>query len=80
MHLRSDNIEVMVCNKTDEVIEEPFESLLSGYQIGLETSMKSSKFIFDSVYSLRYKCHGINFKRVGSYIDLLIDLKLKKQE
>ena len=64
MHLESDNIEVMVCDKTDEVIEEPFESLLSGYQIGLETSMRSSKFIFDSVYLLRYKCHGINFKRV----------------
>ena len=73
MYLKSDNIEVMVCNKTDEAIEEPFESLFSGYQIGLETSMRSSKFIFDSVYLLRCKCHGINFKRVGSYINLLIE-------
>ena len=66
MHLKSDNIKVMVCDKTDEVFEELFESLLSGYQIGLETSMRSSKFIFDSVYLLRCKCNGINFKRVGS--------------
>ena len=56
----------MVCDKTDEVFEEPFESLLSGYQIGVETSMRNSKFIFDSVYLLCYKCNGINFKRVGS--------------
>ena len=74
MHLKNDNIEVMVCDdKADEVIEEHFESLLSGYQIGLETSMRSSKFVFDSVHLLQYKCHGINFKRVGSYIDLLIE-------
>ena len=66
MHLKSDNIKVMVCDKTDEVFKEPFESLLSGYQIGLETSMRSSKFIFNSVYLLRYKCNGINLKRVGS--------------
>ena len=72
MHLQSDNIEVMVCDKADEVIEERFESLLSGYQIGLETSMRSSKFFFDSVHLFHYKCRGINFKRVGSYIDLLI--------
>ena len=66
MHLKSDNIKFMVCDKTDEVFEEPFESLLSGYQIGVETSMRNSKFIFDSVYLLCYKCNGINFKRVGS--------------
>ena len=34
--MKSDNIKIMVCDKTDEVFEEPFESLLSGYQIGLE--------------------------------------------
>ena len=73
MHLKSDNREVMVCDKVDEVIVEPFESLLSRYKIELETSMRSSKFIFDSVYLLRYKCHGISFERVESYIDLLIE-------
>ena len=48
---KSDNIEVMVCDKADEVIEERFESLLSGYQIGLETSMRSSKFILEKQMS-----------------------------
>ena len=46
-----------------------FESLLKRYQIGLETSMKGSDFIFDCVTFLYYKCHKIYVKRVGSYID-----------
>ena len=36
MHLKSDNIEVMIKDKADEIIEELFESLLPIYQIGLE--------------------------------------------
>ena len=36
MHLTSDNIEVMIKDKANEVIEELFESLLPIYQIGLE--------------------------------------------
>ena len=49
MHSKSDNAEIMIFNKADEAIEELFESLLNGYQIGLETSMKGSDFIFDSI-------------------------------
>ena len=40
MHSKSDNIEVMINDKADEVIEEFLQSLLSRYQIGLETSRK----------------------------------------
>ena len=36
MHLKSDNIEVMIKDKANEVIEELFESPLPIYQIGLE--------------------------------------------
>ena len=36
MHLKSDNIEVMIKDKANEVIEKLFESLLPIYQIGLE--------------------------------------------
>ena len=32
--------EIMISDKADEVIEEIFESLLSRYQINLETTMK----------------------------------------
>ena len=39
MHSESDNIELMMNDKADEIIEELFQSLLSRYQIGLETLM-----------------------------------------
>ena len=32
MHTKSDNIEIMIGNKTDEVIEELFNSLLQRYK------------------------------------------------
>ena len=69
MHLKSDDIEVMAYDKSDEVIEELFESLFCRYQSELETLMKVSNFIFDSVYLLHYICHKINLKRGGSDID-----------
>ena len=56
-------------DNANEAVNELFESLLSRYQIGFETSMKGSCFIFDSVQLLYYKCHKINFKRGDSYID-----------
>ena len=50
VHSKSDNVEMMINYEDDEVIEERFQSLLSSYQIGLETSMKGSEFIFDWVH------------------------------
>ena len=31
--------------------------------------MRESDFIFDSVQIMYYKCHKVNFKRGGAYID-----------
>ena len=59
MHAKSDNIEVMIYNDANEVTEQLFESLLSRYQIGLETTMRGSEFIFDYVNLIYYKCHKI---------------------
>ena len=58
--------EIMINDKADEVIEELFQSHLNRYQIGLKTSMIHSDFIFDCIHLLCYRCHKINFKRVGS--------------
>ena len=69
MHLKSDNIRIIINDKTDKVIEELFQSLIKKHQIGLEKSMRGSDFILDCVYLLYYKCHKINFTRGGSYID-----------
>ena len=56
MHSKSDNIEIMINDKADEVIKEPFQSLLSKYQIGLQTSMKGNEFVFECVQLQYYKC------------------------
>ena len=69
IHLTSNNKEIMSHDTADEAIEERFQSFFSRYQIGLETSMKGSGFIFDCVNLLYYKCHEISFNRGGSYID-----------
>ena len=69
MHSRIDNIKFTFYNDVDEVANELFESLRSRYQENVETSMRGSGFVFDSVQLLYYKCHKINFKRGGSYID-----------
>ena len=46
MHSRSNNIELMINDGEDKAIEELFQSVLSRGQIGLETSIKSSNFVF----------------------------------
>ena len=45
-HSKSDNKEVMTYDNANKVIEEIFESPLSRCQIGLETSIRGSDFIF----------------------------------
>ena len=56
MHSKSDNVEIMICDKGDEVIKESLKSLLNRYQIKVKISMKGSDFIFDCVHLLR--CNG----------------------
>ena len=68
----------MINDKPDEVTEKKFELVLNGYQVGLKISMRGSDFVFDCVHSLHYKCHKINFKRSGSYIDSHNRIKNKK--
>ena len=69
MHLKRDNIEIMINDKADQVIDERFQSLLSRYLSWLETSIKSGDFIFDCVHLLYYKCHEINVNHDWSYIN-----------
>ena len=61
IHSKSDNLEIMINYKTDEVIEE---SLFSKYQIGLEISTKDIDFMFESIDSLYYKSHKSILKRI----------------
>ena len=69
MYSKSDNIEVIMGNETDEVIEDLFDLFLQRYQKKFEESMRGSEFVFDSVDSLCYKLHKKSLNRGGSYID-----------
>ena len=59
----------MMNDEADEVIEQLFASLKKRYQNKLKESMKGSELVFDYVHLLYYKCHKINPKRGGSYVD-----------
>ena len=59
MHSKSNNI--VSNDNANEIANELFEPLLARYQIGVESSMRGSDFIFDSVQLFHFKCHKINF-------------------
>ena len=47
MYSKSDNIDIMIYDKADEVIKDIFELIISRYQNGLETLMRCTDFTFD---------------------------------
>ena len=53
MHSKSDNIEIMINDKANEVIKERFDSIKNRYQNNLQ-SMKGNEFAFGYVYLLYY--------------------------
>ena len=59
MYSKSDKIKIMINGKADELIQELFQAVLSRYQIGLETFIKGSDFVFGCVHLLYSKCHKI---------------------
>ena len=40
MYTKSDNIKIKIGSETDDIIREPFESLLQNHQEGLKKSMR----------------------------------------
>ena len=54
MHSKSDNIEIMMNDKADEIIEELVDSLNNRYQNNLG-SMKGIELVFDYLHLLYYK-------------------------
>ena len=60
---KSDNKEFTTSYNVNNVVDKPFESVLSRSQIGLEASMRGSGFTFNSVQLLYYKCHKVIFER-----------------
>ena len=78
MHSRSDNVKFTSYSVANEVVDELFESLRSKNLESLETSMKGSALIFDSLQLMYYKCHKVNFI-CGSYIGSPDWIKKKQQ-
>ena len=79
IHTKSDNIEIMMGSKTDEIIIELSKSLLQKYQEELEESMKGSELIFDGVNLFYYHLQKTSLDRTkSSYIDSPKWLKNKK--
>ena len=69
MHSKSDNVNIMMGIETNDVINELFKSFLEKYQEGLETKMRGSQFVYESVDLLYYSLHKISLNKGGSYID-----------
>ena len=78
MHCKSDNIDILIDNKTNKIIEDLFNSIPQKHQKGLEELVKDSEFVFDSVNSSYYKLRKISLKTGGSYIDSPESLKNEK--
>ena len=78
MQSKSNNIKFTSYNDANEVGDKLFESLRSRYQDKLETSMRGGDFIFDLVQLMYEKCHKVNFRHGGSYIDSPDQIKRKK--
>ena len=67
----------MISDEAGEVMKKLFNSLKNRYQNNLQ-SMRGSKFVFDYIQLLYYKCHKINFNRGRSYLDSPDWIKNKK--
>ena len=78
VHTKSDNIEIMNGIETNDTINELFKSFLRRYQEGLESKMKGSEFIIESVDLLYYSLHKISLNSGGSCIDSPAWLKKKR--
>ena len=67
LHTKSNNVKIMICSETGEIIEDLFESFLQKYQEGLEESMRENEFVYDSVDVLYCNLNKVSFSR-GGYI------------
>lgn len=45
----------MISKNADKIIQGLFDSLLRGYQAGLEQFMKGSNFVYDYIHEMHYK-------------------------
>ena len=78
MYTRSDNVEIMFGDDSDDIIEQRFESLLQKHEEKLQNKKRGSEFEFDGVNFSYYDFNKTSINRGGSYIDSPKWLKDKK--
>ena len=79
MDTKSDNIEIIMCSETTDIMEELRESLLQNNHNNLEESLRGSEFVPSGINLLYYHFQRISLNRKGSsYIDSPKWLKNKK--
>ena len=78
MHTKSDNVEIMNGADTSDAINELIDSFMKRYQERLETNMKGSSYIFESIDLLEYHPPKISLNRGSSYIESPKWLRNKK--
>ena len=69
LRTKSNNIEIMMSNKTGEVIDEISKCFSQNFQKDLEGSMRGSELNFDGADLLYYHLQKISLKREGLYTD-----------
>ena len=67
----SDNEEIRLGNKTDDIVKRLINSFLNNYQKEKLIFRSGSKFVFESVDLLSYHIHKTSLKRGNSYIKSL---------
>ena len=77
MHLKSDNVEIMINDESDAAIKNFLINSKIVIKINLE-SMKCVEFAFGHVHLLYDKCHKINPNHGESYLDSPDWIKSKK--
>ena len=73
MHLKRDNIEIMINEEADDVIKELLIHLKM--DIKMIQNRESQSVSFHYVQLLYYKCHKINANCGGSYVDSSVWIK-----
>ena len=80
MHSKSDKIEIMISDETDQVTKELFDSLKNRYQNNLG-SMKGSDLFFDYAQLFYYKYHKINSRKFErNNVALALNVMYAKKE
>ena len=70
IHTKSNNIEIMMDNKTDEIIKELFEKIsITKIPRMIRRKMRENEFLFDNIDLVHHNLHKTSLNGAGSYID-----------